>query len=127
MDLRKAIIHLARRRQFLITNVYLSPHHSDYSPYRQDDQSWLDHLPKEPGLVCGDINAHHSSLDDCVSADPRDSALHDWMEAHSKAMLDDGSPARSARVTKVLESLHRMDRWCILPHSRLASLPRIPR
>ena len=97
MKHQKVIIHLARRRQFSITNVYLPPHHSGYSPNHQNDQSWLEHLPKEPGLICGYFNAHHSSWDDYVSTDPRGSMLHDWMEAHSKLALSDGSPTRVAR------------------------------
>ena len=90
MELQKIIIHLARRRQFSRTNVYRPPHH-------RNDQSWLDHLPKELGLVCGDINDHHSSWDDYVNTDHRVSALHDWMEAHSLVVLNDGSPTRVAR------------------------------
>ena len=97
VELQKVITHLARRRQFSITYVYLPPHRSGYSPNHQNDQSWLGHLPKEPGLVCGDINAHHSSWDDNVSTDPRHSALHGWMGAHSKVVLNDGSETRAAR------------------------------
>ena len=32
-----------------------------------------------------------------VSTDPRRSTLHDWMLAHSKVVLSDGSPTRAAR------------------------------
>ena len=67
MELQKVIIHLARRHQFITTNFYLPPHRSVYSPNHQNYQSWLDHLQKEYGLVCGDFNTHHSSWDDYVS------------------------------------------------------------
>ena len=97
MELQKVIIHLAWRCQFCITNVYLHPHRSGYSPNHQNDQSWLGHLPKKPGIVCGDFNAHHSSRDDYVSTDPRGSVHHDWMKAHSKVVLSDDSPKRAAR------------------------------
>ena len=97
MEHGKVIIHLFRRRQFSITNVYLPPHRSAYSPNHQDDQSWLDHLPKEPGLACGDFNAHHSSWDNYVSTYHRGSTLHDRMQAHSRVVLNDGSPTRAAR------------------------------
>ena len=97
MELQKVIIHLTRRRQVSITNVYFPPHRSGYSPNHLYVQSWLDHLPKEPGLVCGDFNAHHSSWDDYVSTDTHGSALHDWMEAHSKVVINDGSPTQAAR------------------------------
>ena len=72
------------------TSFWLLPNH-------QNSQSWLDHFPKEPGLVRGDFNAHHSSLDDYVLTDPRGSTLHDRMEAHSKVVLNDGSLTRAAR------------------------------
>ena len=111
MELQKVIIHLARRRKFFITNVYLPAHCSDYSSSHQGDQSWLYHLPKEAGLVCGDFNAHHSSFYDYVYADPQGSALLNWMEAHSKAVLSDGSQTRG--LTKVLESVHRISFWLI--------------
>ena len=94
MELQKAIIHLTRRCQFSITNVYLPLHCSDYSKH-QDDQSLLDHLQKEPSLACGDFNAHCSFWDDYVSTDLRDSALYDWIEAHSKVLINDGSPTRA--------------------------------
>ena len=71
MELLKIIIHLARRRRISITNVYLPPHSSGLSPNHQNDQSWLDYLPKEPDLVCEDFNAHHSSWDVYVSTDRR--------------------------------------------------------
>ena len=57
-------------------------------------------MPKEPGLVCGDFNAHCSSWDDHASTDARGSALHDWMEAHSRVVLSDGSTTRAARGDK---------------------------
>ena len=94
MELQKAIIHLARRRQISVTNVYLPPHHSQYHSIHQNDQTWVDHPPKAPSLLCADLNAHHSSWDDDVSADPLGSALHEWMEAHSRALLNDGSPTQ---------------------------------
>ena len=43
-----------------------------------------------------DFNAHYSSWDDYVSTDPRGSALHIWMVAHSKVVLIDGSATQSA-------------------------------
>ena len=70
MELQKVIIHLARRRQFSIATVYLSPRRSGYCNNHQCGQSWLNHLPKDPGHVCVDFNAHHSSMDDYVSTDP---------------------------------------------------------
>ena len=87
----------ARRRKCFHTNIYFSPHRSGYYPNNQSDHSWLGQLPKVSGLVCGDINAHHSSWDDYVSTNPRGSALHDWMKAHSKVVISDGSPTRAAR------------------------------
>ena len=53
-------------------------------------------IAKKPGLVCGDFNAYHSSWDDYVSTDPRGSALHDWMNAHTKVVQTDVSPTRAA-------------------------------
>ena len=97
MEFQKVIIHLAWRRQFSTTDVYLPPNRSNYSYSHQDDQSWLDHLPKEPGFVCWDFNAHHSYLDDLVCTDPRVSARHDRMEPYSKVVLNDGSPTRAVR------------------------------
>ena len=96
MDLQKVIIHLARRRQFSITSVYIPLHLSGYSPNHQNDQSLLDHFQEVPGLVCGDFNAHHSSWDDYVSTYLRGSNIRDRVEAHSKFVLIDGSPTRAA-------------------------------
>ena len=93
----QVITHMAERRQISITNVYLTPHRLDYSSNHQNDQSWRDHLPKEPDLVCGNFNAYHSSWDYYVSTDTRGLALHDLMEAHTTAPLNDGSPTRAVR------------------------------
>ena len=63
----------------------------------QNDQSCLVYLPKEPDLICGDFNAHDCSWDHYVSTDARGSALCNWIEAHSKVVLSDGSPTSVAR------------------------------
>ena len=78
------VTHRAKKRYSYITNVYLPPHRSGYSSKHQNDQLCLHQLPIEPGLVCGEINAHHSFWDDYVSTDPRGSVLHEWMEERSK-------------------------------------------
>ena len=91
------IIPLARRRQISIINVYLPLQPSDYSSNYQNDLTWLDHFPKEPSLVCMDVNAHPRNWDDHISTDRRGSALHDWMEVHSKVVFNDGSPTQAAR------------------------------
>ena len=100
MELLKVIIHLARRHQFSITNVYLPPLRSDCSSNHQNDQSWLDHFSKEPDLVCVDFNVHSSSWDYYVSTDLWGSALRVWMEAHLKVLLIDGSPTRAVWCDK---------------------------
>ena len=66
MEFQNIITHLARRRRFSITNVYLPPHRFGYFPYLQNDMSWLDYLPKEICLACTEFNANHNSWDDCL-------------------------------------------------------------
>ena len=100
MELPKVIIHLVRRCQFYITEDYLLPHRSGYSLKHQNDQSSIEYLPREPGLVSRDFNAHHSSWEDYVCTDPRGSARHDCMEAQSMVVLNYSTPTRTANGDK---------------------------
>ena len=43
------------------------------------------------------LGTHNYSWDEYVSTDPHGSEIHDWMEAHSKIVLNDGSPTQAAR------------------------------
>ena len=100
-ELQKVVIHLAMRHQFSTTNVYLPKKRPDYSYNHQRHQSCHDNLSKVPDLVCGDFNPRHSSWDDYVSANPRVFALHDWMEAHSKVVLSDGSSTPASKCDQI--------------------------
>ena len=95
------------------------------------------YLPKEPGHVCGECSAHHSFWGNCVSMDPRGSAHQDWMEAHSKLLLNDGSPTRIAsydqsagiftpHVSLVDTLLADRFTWKTIPELGSAHLPLLP-
>ena len=92
LECQKVIIHMTCRRQFLINNVLMPPHSSNYT--KIDNQSRKGNLPTNKGIIFGDLNAHQYTWDMFADEDSHGTTL---LEDNTKATLIDGSPTRVGR------------------------------
>ena len=104
---------MARKCQFSITNIYLPPHHSYYSSNHQNEESWLDHLPKVPGLVCG--TSLLITIPGMIMSVQTLGTRHfttRWMST-PRLCLVMVLKCETWGVARVLESVQRLYRWSI--------------
>ena len=65
-------IPTTRRQHLTIANAYFPPASSNYVQAMEDRQTWVDTLEARGlSVICGDVNAHHVSLDEYAKGMPR--------------------------------------------------------
>ena len=89
-------VKLARKKWLYITNTYIPPPNSKGQVINFRPEI----IPtKDPGIICGDFNAHCPIWDHNQPSDTRGEEVLDWLVVNNLSALNDGHPTRINRAT----------------------------